>query len=566
MYNNLVSCNLKKGEYLFKKDEKANCLFIIKEGVLNCTDNEGRIIAVKKEGDVIGDRAILIDTLRTLNVIAATDSICVCITIENLKLVLGERFRDRLLLNFIKLSFQQSRYFNCLNPKLIEHIFHSFKIRNYGFGEVVLKSNYLVTQRIIVVIEGKLAKKSNTSIVIAEKGNILFEENIYKKVRQKTIEDIVAMPDCLLMHVNVIEFLNVLGGSFQDIILKSIIINTLHNVPLFKNMSQYKLEALSSAVEIKGFKKGEKIITEGEEGNQFFIIKSGNIDFYVKNDYIRTFETNECFGERALLLREPRSATAIAKTDVECFVLTKVKFLPFLEDNLKNYLIQRIYLQDNSIQLKDLNYIKTLGKGAFGEVSLVENKKNKQLYAIKGIQKIQIDYERLHENIEIERKIMQILDHQFIIKLVKTLKSDTHIFFLTEYIKGQELSEIMKTIGLFSKYQAQFYSASLFTIIDYIHNKNYIYRDIKPENIMVLENGYIKLLDFGTAKEIQDRTTTVIGTPEYMAPEIIKGEGYSFGVDYWSIGICLYEFMFGYFPFGNNEKDIMQVYMAISHE
>lgn len=83
---------------------------------------------------------------------------------------------------------------------------------------------------------------------------------------------------------------------------------------------------------------------------------------------------------------------------------------------------------------------------------------------------------------------------------------------------------------------------------------------------MVLENGYIKLLDFGTAKEIQDRTTTVIGTPEYMAPEIIKGEGYSFGVDYWSIGICLYEFMFGYFPFGNNEKDIMQVYMAISHE
>eukprot|EP00340_Litonotus_pictus_P000089 CAMPEP_0170524030 /NCGR_PEP_ID=MMETSP0209-20121228/9471_1 /TAXON_ID=665100 ORGANISM="Litonotus pictus, Strain P1" /NCGR_SAMPLE_ID=MMETSP0209 /ASSEMBLY_ACC=CAM_ASM_000301 /LENGTH=189 /DNA_ID=CAMNT_0010812493 /DNA_START=357 /DNA_END=926 /DNA_ORIENTATION=+ len=81
-----------------------------------------------------------------------------------------------------------------------------------------------------------------------------------------------------------------------------------------------------------------------------------------------------------------------------------------------------------------------------------------------------------------------------------------------------------------------------------------------------MDNGYLKLLDFGTAKEIVDRTSTVIGTPHYMAPEIIKGEGYSFGVDFWSIGICMYEFMFGTVPFGDNEEDPMEVYVLVANE
>ena len=118
-----------------------------------------------------------------------------------------------------------------------------------------------------------------------------------------------------------------------------------------------------------------------------------------------------------------------------------------------------------------------------------------------------------------------------------------------EYIKGKELFDVIRDIGLLNKAQTQFYGASLMLAVDYLHERKFIFRDIKPENVMVIKNGYIKLIDFGTAKEISDRTNTIIGTPHYMAPEIILGEGYSFQVDIWSIAICMFEFVCGGVPF-----------------
>lgn len=199
-------------------------------------------------------------------------------------------------------------------------------------------------------------------------------------------------------------------------------------------------------------------------------------------------------------------------------------------------------------------------------MSLVESKITKQLYAIKCIQKAQIDYERLHENIEMEKQILLKIDHPFIIKLVKTLKDDQHIYFLMEYIRGKELFEVIRDIGTLKRNLTQFYSASLMLAVCYLHQNKYIYRDIKPENVIVMENGYIKLIDFGTAKEVVDRTNTVIGTPHYMAPEIIRGEGYSYIIDFWSIGVCMYEFMFGTLPFGDCQEDPMEVYILVSNE
>ena len=135
-----------------------------------------------------------------------------------------------------------------------------------------------------------------------------------------------------------------------------------------------------------------------------------------------------------------------------------------------------------------------------------------------------------------------------------------------DYIKGKELFDVIRDIGLLNKFQTQFYGASIMLAVQYLHERKFIYRDIKPENIMVLGNGFIKLIDFGTAKAINDRTKTIIGTPHYMAPEVILGEGYSFKVDFWSIAICMYEFMCGGVPFGENHEEAMDVYLSIINE
>jgi cGMP-dependent protein kinase len=137
-----------------------------------------------------------------------------------------------------------------------------------------------------------------------------------------------------------------------------------------------------------------------------------------------------------------------------------------------------------------------------------------------------------------------------------------------EYLKGKELFYVIRDIGILNKYQAQFYIGSAILAIQYLHEKKYLFRDIKPENIMVLENGYIKLIDFGTATILKDKdkTNSIIGTPQYMAPEVILGDSYSFEVDYWSIGICLYEFCCGVLPFGENEEDPTNIYMSVINE
>lgn len=128
---------------------------------------------------------------------------------------------------------------------------------------------------------------------------------------------------------------------------------------------------------------------------------------------------------------------------------------------MKKHLMNRLYLQDNTIELNDLEYIDALDSGNYGVVTLVENRKNKYKYAIKCIGKKEIESEQIITNLELERSILFQIDHPFIVKLVKTLKDEHNIFFLMDYIRGKELFEVIRDIGLLNKIQTQFYSASI---------------------------------------------------------------------------------------------------------
>lgn len=337
-------------------------------------------------------------------------------------------------------------------------------------------------------------------------------------------------------------------------------------VRLFKSLSQSKINLIASKVKFENFKDKEKIIVAGDDGTKLYILKEGKADIWVKGNFIRTLNENEYFGERTLFFKEPRSATVTANGDVEVIALEKDDFKLVLENNLKEYLINRLALQDDSVQLKDLTYIKELGQGNFGAVCMVKNKKTKCMYAIKAVSKVQIEHEKLIENIEMEKGVLLKIDHPFIVKLVKSLKNNKHLFYLMEYVRGKELWDVIREIGLLNKIQCQFYSASVMLAIDYLHSRKIVYRDIKPENIIVCDNGYLKVIDFGTAKEIEERTSTILGTPHYMAPEVILGEGYTNAYDFWSCAVCMYEFVAGGVPFGENADDPMQVYLAIINE
>ena len=562
--SSLYKENFEEGHYIVKKGEDAHCLYIVKEGEVNCSLN-GKVVRTLKKGDNFGERSILVDSTRSLDVIAKTNCICYSISTNTLKAMLGENFRTLLYLNFIKSSFTKSKNFKKFNVKILDNALDVFKAINLGKNEVALKAGYEKSSKLVVVIDGNLIN-SVTKAVVANRGDILFEEELISNSKEQTTYDIIPHPDCLLIQADMDKFTQAVGGSFMKLISQNSIIDSLLKVQLFRNFLPKKLEHLAEIIGVENYENGSNIITQGEEGNKFYIVKSGKVDIFVNKKYVRTLNEKECFGERALFFHEKRSATIKAVGEVRVFTISQKDFMSIVEGNMKEHLMNRLYLQDNTVELKDLLYCCNLGSGNYGKVALVKNLKNNFFYAIKIISRKQIDCEQLHSNLELERNILLQIDHPFIVKLVKTLKDKKYIYFLMEYIKGKELFDVIRDIGLLNKIQTQFYGASIMLAADYLHERKFVYRDIKPENIIVIQSGYVKLIDFGTAKAIVDRTNTIIGTPHYMAPEVVLGEGYSFQVDMWSIAICLYEFMCGGVPFGENAEDPMDVYLSIINE
>ena len=218
------------------------------------------------------------------------------------------------------------------------------------------------------------------------------------------------------------------------------------------------------------------------------------------------------------------------------------------------------------IDPNDYQFFGKIGKGGYGLVKLCQHIDTNKIYAMKILKKADILQKKLVEHVRNEYNILESLCHPFIVE-VKGLnhRNPYTINFLMEYIPGGELLTLIKKNKQLSIEHAKFYSASIITIFDYLHRKNIIYRDLKPENILINRDGFIKLVDFGLAKEmINEKTYTICGTPEYCSPEMINKRGHGIGQDFWSLGILIYEMLVGVSPF--YDKDPMKIYENINRD
>jgi len=562
--NNIYRETHLENKSIFDKGNISNCIYILKDGGINLK-KDGKIIRTLVKGECFGALEAIANSNRITEASAKEKTHLLTLPVYWLKSLYGDNYRSVLALSMIKSAFSNNPNLKKLNLKFLDEIFNFIIFKYYEKETEIIKQGEPKNALIVVPIEGELIEVSSSKS-ICPRNNVLFGKEIYDEDTSKTTSSINCKPYSLLAILKSSDLKQHFKCSLKMLGEKSSFIEQLRKVNLFKNFTNAKLENLSKKIKVEKVANGKNVITQGEEGTRFYIIKKGLVDIFVKDKYIRTMNENEYLGERALFFKEPRSATAKAHGDVEVYYLEKDAFETVIEKNLKDYLKDRLYLQDNTVQLNDLIYYMKLGSGSYGNVSLVKSSKNKFFYAIKNISCKQILYSQLHANLELERSILVKIDHPFIVKLVKTMKDKNYVYFLMDYIKGKELFDVIRDIGLLNKFQTQFYGASIMLAVQYLHERKFIYRDIKPENIMVLGNGFIKLIDFGTAKAITDRTKTIIGTPHYMAPEVILGEGYSFKVDFWSIAICMYEFMCGGVPFGENHEEAMDVYLSIINE
>lgn len=208
-----------------------------------------------------------------------------------------------------------------------------------------------------------------------------------------------------------------------------------------------------------------------------------------------------------------------------------------------------------------LPLLRVLGKGSFGKVVLVQKRVGKergQLFAMKILRKSHLVRRRQIERTRTERKVLSVVNHPFIMKLHYAFQTPDKLYLVLDYCPGGELFFHLSRFRRFPERVARFYAAELLLALGHLHKRGIIYRDLKPENVLLDAEGHVKLGDFGLAKVgIQhacEGATSMCGTPEYMAPEVLAQQGHGFCVDYWGLGMLLYEMMTGLPPWYTTDR------------
>ncbi|XP_025421733.1 microtubule-associated serine/threonine-protein kinase 3 isoform X2 [Sipha flava] len=398
------------------------------------------------------------------------------------------------------------------------------------------------------------------------------------------------------------ERLNMFIQEYEKLNLENIEISA-DAVPIVRFVNHQVLEVARDCLK----KSEEKLITRG-----YFYEMSENLELLLAEAREKSEEAHALLTaivkKLLLIISRPARLLECLEFDPEEFYHLleqaegQAKICQGIKDEIPQYIIGKLGLARNSVDDIDVNFqkldeysssllkkpqqqstkkdafssppsevdfdvIKLISNGAYGAVYLVRHKQTRQRFAMKKIIKNNLMLRNQIEQVFAERDIMSFTDNPFVVTMYCSFETRKHLCLVMEFVEGGDCASLLKNIGPLPPDMAKFYFAETVLAVEYLHNYGIVHRDLKPDNLLITALGHIKLTDFGLSKmglmslatnlyEVhverdsrQFSDKQVFGTPEYIAPEVILRQGYGKPVDWWSMGIILYEFLVGCVPF-----------------
>lgn len=389
----------------------------------------------------------------------------------------------------------------------------------------------------------------------------------------------------------------VIAANLTDISIIIVLSHHQGHIQVIRDLGldSYQLISLAEQVTEVQFGEGEDIFTEGEDIEPaLYLIREGTVNILVGHGANATaVQEDVYFGDDVLLWHEevvpaPYTVTATEDTICGCLTIKACRLVLDLQasDNstsptshaelslARSANVQRraelgASFEDGTLTIEELEKIRIVGEGEYGKVWLTKCAELDEIFALK-IQQLEQDRESYYDNIKREVATIGCLHHPFIVGLINAKFTGNECFMVMDFISGGELWSVIHREYSDGRWEsgvsaadAKFYSLIIADTISYMHRRNVLFRDLKPENVMIDSDGYPNIIDFGFAKVCEDKAFTFCGTPNYVAPEIVLNAGHGVGVDHWALGVMIYEMLSGENPFWYEGIDTMTLYEII---
>ncbi|CAK9056603.1 unnamed protein product [Durusdinium trenchii] len=427
----------------------------------------------------------------------------------------------------------------------------------------------IITEKLAEARAGAIVHSKKTVVDVLKRGNTFGELAIIFLIPRRAT--VVCTSEASVWVCDRLQFKSIVMPVSEEKQLE--FVQIFSAVPLLMPLLTTEKAQMAKVVVEVTYNADEHIVEQGAPGNTFFMLVEGKVvilrDDMVKGELEANVakQTIPYFGERALLYQEPRAATVkVISESARCLMLDKDAFdehLGLLREVLENALKTMDWKADKKkkahhpgdpdrdrIYRHELVTCGRMGCGGYSTVDLVQHGNSGNTYALKSISKGYIWESQMKGAIANEKDVLYMTSSPFIIKLFETYNTPKSLCFLLEAALGGELFTVYKKHSLFgSEGHARFYAAGVAFALEHMHDRRIVYRDVKPENILLDHNGQVKLSDMGCAKFATNSTYTVTGTPDYFAPEMVKACGHDCNVDWWALGVLVFELLAGKPPF-----------------